>query len=49
MYVIARDMNARVGKKLDSIKDIDNVELREVIDNNVNNHGNELTNFLSFF
>ena len=46
MYVIAGDMNARVGKKFDSIKDIDNVKLREVIDNNVNNHGNELINFL---
>ena len=45
MYVIAEDMNARVSKKLDSIKYTDNVKLRELIDNNVNNHGNELINF----
>ena len=31
MFVIARDMNARVGKKFDS------VESHELIDNNVNN------------
>ena len=46
MYVVA-DMSTRVDKKIDSIRDIDNVEIRYVIDNNVNNHGNELINFLT--
>ena len=51
MHVIARDMNARIGAKLDSIIDIDDTKPRDKIDNNVidksiNKHGKKIINFL---
>ena len=39
MYVIAGDMNARIGDKKYFIKYIDNDEDRPVLDFSVNNHG----------
>ena len=46
MYIVAGDMNARIGESLDFIKDVDEVDARRVLDNTINNHGKELINFL---
>ena len=46
MYIVAGDMNARIGESLDFIKDVDEVDTRRVLDNTINNHGKELINFL---
>ena len=46
MHVIGGDLNARIGEKIDSILDIDEITSRTVIDKTVNNHGKELLHFL---
>ena len=35
MYIVAGDMNARIGDSLD----VDEVDWRGVLDNTINNHG----------
>ncbi len=46
--IMAGDLNARVGKKDDFIKDVDMVKKRQILDENVNNHGSCLIDFLLF-
>ena len=41
IYVIAGDMNTRIGDKKDLIKDIDNVEERHILGFSINNHGKD--------
>ena len=47
MYIVAGDMNARIGESIDFIKDVDEVDTRRVWDNTINNHGKELINSLA--
>ena len=46
LTLVCGDFNARVGKKLDYIPDIDDVPVRKVLDEKVNNHGEAMLEFL---
>ena len=42
---ICGDINARVGNMLDYIENIDDIQLRNILDTSKNNHGHALIDF----
>ncbi len=46
MIVMTGDFNSRLGNMSDFIKNVDNIEMRSVIDKSINKHGRECIQFL---
>ena len=46
LILLAGDLNSRIGDKRDCIEEIDHIKSRNIIDTNVNNHGQAFIDFL---